>query len=131
MKRILTLATLFALAFAVKAQVNSLQEVAPNKAYTLYNPHFTTYAVYNAQKSTSQVWAAGMTLNASDTGKTIADNSYKQALDASSLSSSWMIVQYSEQWYVYNLGAQKFLAVGYNPATAATAAANIYFFIVS
>ena len=125
MKRILTLATLFALAFAVKAQVNSLQEVAPNKAYTLYNPHFTTYAVYNAQKSTSQVWAAGMTLNASDTGKTIADNSYKQALDASAPSSSWMIVQYNEQWYVYNLGAQKFLAVGYNPATAATAAAKL------
>ena len=120
MKKILTSILLFA-GLNASAQISSLDELSTEKAYTIYNPYYTTYAVYNAQKSTSLVWAAGMT--ASD--KNISDNSYKMALDSSAPSSSWMIVQYNDAWYVYNIGAQKFLEVGYNPATAATASAKL------
>lgn len=121
MKKIFTLASFLAFAFTASAQIYSMDELSTEKAYTIYNPYYTTYAVYNAEKSTSIVWAAGMT--ASD--KTIKDSSYTTPLDASSPSSSWMIVQYNEEWYVYNLGAKKFLAVGHSPSNAATASAKL------
>lgn len=122
MKRLFTLLLCAAsMGLAASAQVTSMDEVRTDCAYTIYNPYYTTYAVYNAAKSTSLVWAAGMT--ASD--KNIADESYKAAFDASDPSSSWMIVKYNEEWYVYNLGAEKFLAVGYDAEKAATASAKL------
>lgn len=121
MKRLFTLLCAASMGLAASAQVTSMDEIRTDCAYTIYNPYYTTYAVYNAEKSTSLVWAAGMT--ASD--KNIADESYKAAFDASAPSSSWMIVKYNEEWYVYNLGAEKFLAVGYDAEKAATASAKL------
>lgn len=103
------------------AQISSLDEIRTDRAYTIHNPYYTAYAMYNAQKSTTLVWAAGMT----SSDKNIADDSYKAALDASAPSSSWMIVNYNDEWYVYNLGAEKFLAVGYDAEIAATASAKL------
>lgn len=103
------------------AQVSSLDDIRTDRAYTIHNPYYTAYAVYNAQKSSALVWAAGMT----SSDKNIADDSYKAALDASSPSSSWMIVNYNDEWYVYNLGAEKFLAVGYDAEIASTASAKL------
>lgn len=121
MKRLFSFLLMASVWMMLSAQVSSMDEIKPDRAYTIYNPYYTTYAVYNAGKSSSLVWAAGMT--ASD--KTIADESYKAALDASTPSSSWMIVNYRGKWYVYNLGAEKFLAVGYNAEQAATASAKL------
>ena len=121
MKKILSLMLLCAMSIVATAQISSLDELSKEKTYTIYNPYYTTYAVYNAQKSTSLVWAAGMT--ASD--RNIADESYKKAINTSDASSSWMIVEYNDEWYVYNLGAKKFMAVGHTPNQAATASAKL------
>lgn len=120
MKKTLSLILLLVVTSAV-AQINSLDELSNDKAYTIYNPHFTMYAVYNETASTSLVWAAGTTPN----GKEIKDDSYKTPVDLTSPASSWMIVRFKEKWYIYNLGAQKFMAVGNNPDKAATASAKI------
>ena len=111
---------LIATFISAKAQIMSLDEVSTDKAYTIYNPHYTSYAVYNAKESSGLVWAAGMTLGANP-DREIADESYKLAPDLAEPSSSWMIVQYEGNWYVYNIGAQKFLSLGnrdYNDVAA-------------
>ena len=121
MKKIFMLIMLCATSFVASAQITSMDEVSTDKAYTIYNPFYTTYAVYNAEKSTSLVWAAGMT----SSDKNIADQSYTTPLNLADPSSSWMIVQYNGEWYVYNLGAKKFLAVGHTPNQSASASAKL------
>lgn len=121
MKKIFMLIMLCATSFVASAQITSMDEVSTDKAYTICNPFYTTYAVYNAEKSTSLVWAAGMT----SSDKNIADQSYTTPLNPADPSSSWMIVRYNEEWYVYNLGAKKFLAVGHTPNQSATASAKL------
>ena len=121
MKKIFILIMLCATSFVASAQITSMDEVSTDKAYTICNPFYTTYAVYNAEKSTSLVWAAGMT----SSDKNIADQSYTTPLNPADPSSSWMIVQYNGEWYVYNLAAKKFLAVGHTPNQAASASAKL------
>ena len=121
MKKIFMLIMLCATSFVASAQITSMDEVSTDKAYTICNPFYTTYAVYNAEKSTSLVWAAGMT----SSDKNIADQSYITPLNPADPSSSWMIVQYNGEWYVYNLGAKKFLAVGHTPNQSASASAKL------
>ncbi len=121
MKRLFSVFLSACVSVVASAQLSSLDEVRTDCAYTIYNPFYTTYAVYNAQKSTTLVWAAGMT----SPDKNIADESYKTAVDLTDTSSSWMIVKYRDNWYVYNIGAEKFLAVGYDAQTAATASAKL------
>ena len=121
MKKIFMLIMLCATSFVASAQITSMDEVSTDKAYTICNPFYTTYAVYNAEKSTSLVWAAGMT----SSDKNIADQSYTTPLNPADPSSSWMIVQYNGEWYVYNLAAKKFLAVGHTPNQAASASAKL------
>ena len=121
MKKIFMLIMLCATSFVASAQITSMEEVSTDKAYTICNPFYTTYAVYNAEKSTSLVWAAGMT----SSDKNIADQSYTTPLNPADPSSSWMIVQYNGEWYVYNLGAKKFLAVGHTPNQSASASAKL------
>lgn len=121
MKKIFMLIMLCATSFVASAQITSMDEVSTDKAYTICNPFYTTYAVYNVEKSTSLVWAAGMT----SSDKNIADQSYTTPLNPADPSSSWMIVQYNGEWYVYNLAAKKFLAVGHTPNQAASASAKL------
>ena len=121
MKKIFMLIMLCATSFVASAQITSMDEVSTDKAYTICNPFYTTYAVYNAEKSTSLVWAAGM----ASSDKNIADQSYTTPLNPADPSSSWMIVQYNGEWYVYNLAAKKFLAVGHTPNQAASASAKL------
>lgn len=121
MKKIFMLIMLCATSFVASAQITLMDEVSTDKAYTICNPFYTTYAVYNAEKSTSLVWAAGMT----SSDKNIADQSYTTPLNPADPSSSWMIVQYNGEWYVYNLAAKKFLAVGHTPNQAASASAKL------
>lgn len=122
MKKTLSLTFLMLTAcLSLTAQISSLDNLSNNKVYTLYNPYFTTYAVYNAEQHTERVWAAGMTSPSIN----IANESYKTPVDLKSPSSSWMIVSFREKWYVYNMGAQKFLVVGHSPNSANTAAAKV------
>ncbi len=60
MKRLFTVFLSACVGTVASAQVSSLDEVKTDCAYIIYNPYYTTYAVYNAQKSTMSVWVAGM-----------------------------------------------------------------------
>lgn len=118
MKKFLTLFLLMLTAMGASAQITSLDELSTEKTYTLRNAFFNAYAVYNATKSTTTVWAAGMNKG------NISDESYKAKVDLTSPNSAWMIVRFANKWYAYNMAAGKFLTVGYNPTTAATAQAK-------
>ena len=72
------------------AQISSLEELSDNKAYTIYNPYFTTYAVYNAEANPDLVWAAGMT----NPNGSVSKDSYALPVDLTDPSSSWMIVNF-------------------------------------
>lgn len=120
MKKILSFILLCAASLVASAQIKSLDELSTDKAYTIYNPYFTTYAVYSAQNNQVLVWAAGTTSSGP-----IANIEYKTPLDATDPSSSWMIVQFKGMWFVYNIGAKRFLEVGYNPEQASTAPAKL------
>ena len=49
MKKILSFILLGATSLVASAQISSLDELSTDKAYTIYNPFYTTYAVYNAE----------------------------------------------------------------------------------
>lgn len=119
MKKLLTLFLLMLTAMGASAQITSLDELSTEKTYTLRNAFFNAYAVYNAAKSTTTVWAAGMNKG------NISDESYKAKVDPASPNTAWMIVNFANKWYAYNMAAGKFLTVGYNPTTAATAQAKL------
>ena len=118
MKKFLTLFLLMLTAMGASAQITSLDELSTEKTYTLRNAFFNAYAVYNAAKSTTTVWAAGMNKG------NIKDASYKAKLDQTDPSSAWMVVQYNDKWYAYNIGARKLLTVGNNASNANTAPAK-------
>ena len=71
MKKFLTLFLLMLTAMGASAQITSLDELSTEKTYTLRNAFFNAYAVYNAAKNTTTVWAAGMNKG------NISDESYK------------------------------------------------------
>lgn len=100
------------------AQITSLDELSTEKTYTLRNAFFNAYAVYNAAKSTTTVWAAGMNKG------NISDESYKAKVDPASPNTAWMIVNFANKWYAYNMGARKLLTVGNNASNANTAPAK-------
>lgn len=68
-----------------------LEGISAKKTYVLYNEYYDVYAVYDEVNSTSDVWT---------TSKTV---------DASSLGSSWMFFSKDNQYFLYNIGAQKYL----------------------
>ena len=120
-KKLILLLILLTAGLPMPAQISSLEELSDDKAYTLYNPYFTTYAVYNAEANPDLVWAAGMT----NPNGSVSNASYAAPADLSEPSSSWMIVSFRDKRYVYNLGAQKFLAVGHTPNNSSTASAKL------
>lgn len=105
MKKFLTLFLLMLTAMGASAQITSLDELSTEKTYTLRNAFFNAYAVYNAAKSTTTVWAAGMNKG------NISDESYKAKVDPASPNTAWMIVNFANKWYAYNMGARKLLTV--------------------
>ena len=118
MKKFLTLFLLMLTAMGASAQITSLDELSTEKTYTLRNAFFNAYAVYNAAKSTTTVWAAGMNKG------NISDESYKAKVDPASPNTAWMIVNFANKWYAYNMGARKLLTVGNNASNANTAPAK-------
>ena len=119
MYRPLTIIIAAALAHMAGAQktINTVDELAADKTYTLYNPHFTAYAIYSPDDHTTYVWTAEMT---DDEEHKLKDTSYSQPFNPTSPYSAWMVVSHNRQTYIYNVGAQKFLKVGETGGTQAT-----------
>lgn len=84
----------------------SLAEAAPEKTYVLYNEHFTAYAIYNGSITNTQLWAAEMK---GDAGHVLANPDYSRKLDTLDEGSSWMLLSKNGEYYLYNMGAKKYL----------------------
>lgn len=118
MKRILSiLATIFVVCVNAQTQVNSTDQLSAEKTYTIYNPHFTAYAIFSPEDHSTYVWTAEMT---GDEGHAVKNDSYSQTFDPTSPYGAWMVVEYHQHTYIYNVGAHKFLVVGVTGGTQAT-----------
>ncbi|MDY4558635.1 MAG: hypothetical protein SPE09_08235 [Alloprevotella sp.] len=89
------------------ASITSLADLSTDKTYVLYNPTYTAFAVSNPNQSATNVWAANM--QSGDNSHQVVDASYSLPLDTTSAHSSWMIVPFEGKYYLYNMGAGKFL----------------------
>ncbi|MCH5178044.1 MAG: glycoside hydrolase family 16 protein [Prevotellaceae bacterium] len=116
-RKLVLLVALLACTASAQNTVSSIGELSQRKTYTIYNPHFTAYAIYSPSNNQTNVWAAGMT---GDAGHAVKNKSYSEPFDATSPQGAWMFVSYEEEWYIYNVGAQKFLNVGTTGGTQAT-----------
>lgn len=97
--------------------ITNLDEIRDDKTYTIYNPTFKAYAIYDEvyASSASYVWAAEMI---GDAGHPLYTQNYSKPLDTTAEGSSWMIVPFDGKFYFYNVGAEKFLSVpAYNGET--------------
>lgn len=115
--KLILLAVLIVGTVNAQNRIGSIDELSERKTYTIYNSHFTAYAIYSPDNNETNVWTAGMI---GDAGHAIANKSYSEPFDATSPDGAWMFVNYNDEWYVYNVGAQKFLNVGNNGGTQAT-----------
>ncbi|MDD7564510.1 MAG: hypothetical protein SPK31_06610 [Alloprevotella sp.] len=91
----------------LSASITSLADLSTDKTYVLYNPTYTAFAVSNPNQSATNVWAANM--QSGDNSHQVVDASYSLPLDTTSAHSSWMIVPFEGKYYLYNMGAGKFL----------------------
>ncbi len=78
---LLLLTPFIALAAAAQTKVYSADQLTANKTYTIYNPHFTTYAISSPDDHATYVWAAEMT---GDDGHAVKNDSYLQTFDPTS-----------------------------------------------
>ena len=119
MKKLSILFLLMLFTLGVSAQVKSLDELSPEKTYTIRNPHHNAYAIYERSKSATKVWIGGVT-------KGIVKNvSYRAAVDTTSPSAAWMIVKHNNKWYAFNMQAKKLLSVGNTIASTGTIYAKL------
>ena len=119
MKKLSILFLLMLFTLGVSAQVKSLDELSPEKTYTIRNPHHNAYAIYERSKSATKVWIGGVT-------KGIVKNvSYRAAVDTTSPSAAWMIVKHNDKWYAFNMQAKKLLSVGNTIASTGTIYAKL------
>lgn len=98
------------------AKLSSLSEASTEKTYVLYNEHFTAYAIYNGAQSETNVWTAGMI---GDAGHELSNASYGEALDVTDAGSCWMVIEKEGRYFLYNVGAGKYLTTppyGADPA---------------
>lgn len=84
--------------------VTSLDELSNESTYAIYNDHFQAYLAYEAEFSTTNVWAADMV---GDSGH--QKEAETNAFDAANPGYAWMIVKGKEEYYVYNMEAQMYL----------------------
>ncbi len=86
----------------------SLEDLDMTKTYVIYNEAYTTYATYNSTFS-EDVWSAEMI--GGDADHQVSDENYSVALDPKDPGSSWMLLKDDANYYLYNMGAQKYLVV--------------------
>ena len=87
------LASLFLCCVGVMAQISALTELNNSKAYLLKNANNMGYAI----------WKSGDNLTLCG-----ASSTYTDALDATAAGSNWQIISYNDEYYLYNVGAEKF-----------------------
>lgn len=84
--------------------VTSLDELSNECTYAVYNDHFQAYLAYDAERSTTNVWAADM-IGDSGHEKVVETNPF----DATNPGTAWMVVKGKEEYYLYNMEAQMYL----------------------
>lgn len=84
--------------------VTDLSQLSADKTYAIYNDHFTTYMCYDASASTSAVWAAGMTGDASH-GLTFTPPAY----DATAPAMAWLVSYKDGKLYIKNVDNGKYV----------------------
>lgn len=99
----------------------SLSDVDNHKVYALYNPHFTAYAIYAPDYSETAVWAANMI---GDAGHALSNPAYGEECNFADPNTAWMLVNYNDNYYLYNVGAQMFVKVA-RPTTLVSDATAI------
>ena len=98
--------------------VATLAELSNTETYAVYNDTYTAYLIYSEANSTSKVWTAEMSGDSGD--HALSNSAYAGAFDATAAAMSWMAIQYEGNFYLYNVGAQKFLTTpGYSGETGA------------
>lgn len=98
------------------ATVTNLEDVKGDKAYALYNAHFTTFAI--KKEGQNNIWAAGMK---GDAGHPLSNAEFAQAHSTISPLGAWQLIRAKDgQWYLYNIGANEFVKTG-TPSTFTTA----------
>ena len=75
------------------AQISALTELSNDKAYLLKNANDMGYAIWNSGNNLTLCGAS---------------SNFTDALDATATNNNWQIVSYENNYYLYNLGAQKF-----------------------
>lgn len=86
-------------------KVTSLSEINPNKAYALYNEHFTAYAV--KKENQNNVWVQGMK---GDASHTLSNAEFKQPFDKLSAMGAWQLKKNTKgEWMLYNIGAKQYV----------------------
>ena len=96
-------------------QVTMLDEIESDKAYALYNAHFTSYAI--KKKDQNNIWVAGMR---GDSGHTLSNPEFSLDLDLESAYGGWQLIKDNGgNFYLYNIGAQQFAQTP-NTITACT-----------
>lgn len=93
MKKLLLLFAVMLSTVGAWAQISALTELNDSKAYLLKNANDMGYAIW---KNGNNLTLCGAT------------SKYTDALDESAAGSNWQIVNYNDQYYLYNVGAQKF-----------------------
>lgn len=85
--------------------VKQLSEIEPNKAYMMYNPHFTTYAI--KKPGTDNLWVANMI---GDNGHKLSNAEFALPVDTLSEYAAWQLVTDKQgNHYLWNIGAKQFL----------------------
>ena len=98
--------------------VATLAELSNTETYAVYNDTYTAYLIYSEANSTSKVWTAEMSGDSGD--HKLSNPAYAGAFDATAAAMSWMAIQYEGNFYLYNVGAKKFLTTpGYSGETGA------------
>ncbi len=88
--------------------LTSLEDLDMTKTYVIYNEAYTTYATYNSTYS-EDLWSAGMI--SGDADHQVSNENYSVALDLKAPGCSWMLLKDDANYYLYNMGAQKYLVV--------------------
>lgn len=85
--------------------VKQLSEIEPNKAYMMYNPHFTTYAI--KKPGTDNLWVANMI---GDNGHKLSNTEFSLPVDTLSEYAAWQFITDKKgNHYLWNIGAKQFL----------------------
>lgn len=95
--------------------VTKLSEVSEEKTYILYNPTYTAKAIYAPQYSDGILRAGEMTGDGAD--HALSNPTYAEEVNPADPYCSWMLVQVSGSYYLYNVGLEQCLVVGENSGT--------------